>query len=239
MDEHSEDLALAKACLNREESAWERLGVLYRTALVSALIARGALRAEAEDLVSDLWLDLGGFGTARDPLLSRFAGTGPLRAWLHTVVLMRFIGQRRRKRPIVDLRGRDSFEELVDRTVGGEERGSGFPDLAEAVRGCLLRAWRRCPAELRLMLQLVHVEAISQREIAALWGWHESKVCRALDSAMRAIRKETLTEFAVFDPEAALDWRDLLDLGNHYESLFAPAPDGCSGNFRSSSCGIA
>ena len=143
---------------------------------------------------------------------------------------MRLIGLRRRKRHIVDLRGENDFENLMDSTPAG----GGFEcpqDLGEAMRASLLRAWRKCPAELRVMLQLVHSECITQREISKLWGWHESKICRALEAAMQQIRKDTLAEITTHDPEAVLGWRDFLELGNRYESLLhAPVPD--AGDFR-------
>jgi RNA polymerase sigma factor (sigma-70 family) len=223
MDPEHDDCSLVKACLRQDEEAWGRFEAMFRRPLVSMLVARGARHPEAEDLVSDLWLDLGGFGGPRPPLLARFAGTGSLKSWLSTVVLMRFIGQRRRKRVVVDLKETQAFDDLTERTAS-EGREPGAPDLGEAMRECLCRAWKNCPADLRLMLQLIHLESITQREIAFLWGWHESKVSRTLEAAMRRIRKDTLAHFAEFDPEAILGWKDFLDLGNHYESLFAHNP---------------
>lgn len=223
MNPEHDDCLLVEACLRQEEGAWGRFEALFRRPLVSMLVSRGALHAEAEDLVSDLWLDLGGFGGPRAPLLARFAGTGSLKSWLSTVMLMRFIGVRRRKRAIVDLRETGAFDDLAERTAS-EGRIPGTPDLGEAMRESLCRAWKKCPADLRLMLQLIHLESITQREIAVLWGWHESKVSRTLEAAMQRIRKETLANFAEFDPEAIVGWRDFLELGNHYESLFAANP---------------
>lgn len=218
MVSHVEDLSLAKACLDGEEEAWRKFEVSHRQPLVSLLMSRGARAAEAEDIVAVLWMDLGGFGSSREPLLKRFLGTGPLKSWLSTVAMMRLIAIRRRKRHVVDLHGENAFENLMDQTPA--DSSIGFPqDLSEAMRSSVVRAWKKCPAELRVMLQLVHAESITQREISRLWGWHESKICRALESAMRRIRKDTLNELATHDPEAVLQWRDFLELGNRYESV--------------------
>jgi RNA polymerase sigma factor (sigma-70 family) len=218
MAPHEEDLALANACLAGEELAWRRLEQTHRAPLVNLIIHRGANREEAEDIVAVLWMDLGGFGSSREPLLKRYLGTGPLKSWLSTVASMRLIAIRRRKRHVVDLHGENAFENLMDQTPA--DSPIGFPqDLSEAMRSSLVRAWKNCPAELRVMLQLVHAESITQREISRLWGWHESKICRALESAMRRIRKDTLNELTTHDPEAVLQWRDFLELGNRYESV--------------------
>ncbi len=189
------------------------------------LVNRGARHDEAEDIVAVLWMDLGGFGSSPEPLLNRFLGTGPLKCWLSTIATMRLISLRRRKRLFVDLRGENDFENLMDSTPA--DVGFECPtDLGEAMRASLIQAWRKCPAELRVMLQLVHSESITQREISKLWGWHESKISRALETAMRQIRKDTLADITAHDPEAVLNWRDFVELGNCYESLLhAAVPD--------------
>jgi DNA-directed RNA polymerase specialized sigma24 family protein len=222
MENHAEDLALAQACLAGEEGAWRRFEESHRNPLVSLLVNRGARREEAEDIVAVLWMDIGGFGSSREPLLKRFLGTGPLKCWLSSVATMRLIALRRRKRLVIDLRGENDFDNLMDSTpaAGGFECPQ---DLGEAMRASLLRAWRKCPAELRVMLQLVHSECITQREISKLWGWHESKICRTLEAAMQQIRKDTLAEISAHDPESVLNWRDFIELGNRYESLLHAA----------------
>ena len=219
MAPNEEDLALANACLAGEELAWRRLEQTHRAPLVNLIIHRGANREEAEDIVAVLWMDLGGFGSSREPLLKRYLGTGPLKSWLSTVASMRLIAIRRRKRHVVDLHGENAFENLMDTTPAAADCECS-QDLGQAMRASLLRAWRKCPAELRVMLQLVHSESITQREISKLWGWHESKICRALEAAMRQIRKDTLADITAHDPEAVLRWRDFVELGNRYESVF-------------------
>lgn len=237
MTSYPQDLETVQLCLNGSEQGWVRLQELYRPHLYALLVNRGASTVEAEDLLAEFWMDLGGYGKSNEPLLARFSGAGPLRCWLTTVLYNRFIGTKRRKRRAMEFHNsaaqEDFFNEIPSPDVSRES------DLAVAVRGCLMNAWGKCPAESRVMLQLVYLESITQREIAALWGWHESKVSRSLDSAMQGIRRETLREFAAFDPASSLGWEDLLALGNQYESLFASSPTHPSEAFRSTSCGIA
>lgn len=232
---NTDDLALAQACLAGEEAAWSHFEALYRPPIVSLLVARGAGFAEAEDLVAELLMDLGGFGKKPEPLLKNFLGTGPLKSWLSTIAKMRLIAARRRKRLFVDLAGPDGFGDLIEHTQASAEN-SILSDLQQAMRRSLLRAWRQCPAEMRVMLQLLHIEAITQREIARLWGWHESKVCRTLDAALRGIRKATMAEIKSVDPEAVLQWRDFVELGNLYESVLTAPTDEIDGVRLSPAC---
>lgn len=222
MNTFPEDMELAKECLSGMEEAWERIHSLYHSSLASLLISRGATPSEAEDLLAEFWMDLAGLGRSPEPLLERFQGTGTLKSWFGTVVMNRFIARRRRKRLMVDLGGVDAFTELLERTAYSSSR-EVESDLAEAMRESLLKAWRKCPPEFRVMLQLLHLEAITQREIAALWGWHESKVSRALESTLKGIRRDTLANFKALDPESGLRWRDFVELGNLYET-FRPSP---------------
>jgi DNA-directed RNA polymerase specialized sigma24 family protein len=78
----------------------------------------------------------------------------------------------------------------------------------------LIRAWRNCAPDFRVMLQLIHVERLKQRDVAKVWGWSESKVSRALDAAMSQIREDTLRGISDFDLGEVLVWQDFIDLGN-------------------------
>lgn len=234
MDPRSKDLALARNCLEQQEAAWEELSNLYRAPLASLLLGRGASSGEAEDLIAELWLDLGGFGRSREPLLARFSGTGSLKSWLSTVAIQRFCSLRRKKRLVVDLGREESFRQLLERTAAAPEGGQE-EEMAERMRTSLAAAWKKCPATPRVMLQLLHIESVTQREIARLWRWHESKVSRSLDAAARQIQKDTLREIAALDPDAILCWNDFVELGTHYDSLFS-APTNDAGGVRCSPC---
>lgn len=231
----SKNLELAKECLAGREEAWKKIHALYQTPLISLLISRGASPSEAEDLLAEFWMDLAGLGRSSEPLLKRFRGTGSLKSWFGTVVMNRFIARRRRKQPMVDLGGGDAFGDLLDRTADATPR-EVESDLAEAMRESLLKAWRKCPPEFRVMLQLLHLEAITQREIAAAWGWHESKVSRALESTLKGIRRDTLANVTAADPESGLRWRDFLEMGKLDETFRPPPSHESSAEFVSRPC---
>ena len=61
------------------------------------------------------------------------------------------------------------------------------------------------------MLKLVHLHQLNQREIARMWGWHESKVSRALEVA-REHRARHPVGIEAGDPWLELRWEDFLEL---------------------------
>ena len=62
------------------------------------------------------------------------------------------------------------------------------------------------------MLRLVYLHDLSQREVAAMWGYHEAKVSRSIASAMDSIRQRTLDEIHNVEPRLKLNWEDILEL---------------------------
>jgi hypothetical protein len=58
--------------------------------------------------------------------------------------------------------------------------------LLKLLRAAIRKAFSKRDSESVLMLKLVHLHQLTQREIARMWGWHESKVSRALESHARA-----------------------------------------------------
>ena len=71
------------------------------------------------------------------------------------------------------------------------------------------------------MLKLVHLHGLTGREIARMWGWHESKVSRTASHAEDQIRELTLAEIRRREPSLDLRWEDLVELcANCRGSLF-------------------
>jgi RNA polymerase sigma factor (sigma-70 family) len=212
MENHANDIALARECQAGAEGAWIRLQESYRTGLSSLLIGRGASLAEAEDLLSEMWMDLGGFESTARPLLESYEEKGTLKSWLGTVAVNRWITLRRRKSAAEKFIPGQLCEDSVDFRV------SPCTHLGEAMRQSLNWAWRNCPPESRVMLQLLHVEKVKQREIARVWGWSESKVSRGIESASCQIQKDTLREISK-EQGGYLCWRDFMVLWNRYQSV--------------------
>ncbi len=94
---HLEDLALAAACADGYEPAWEYFIATYRPylrAAAAAILRRQAASAEACELADSLFSDLYGLaaGKGSDRSLFRyFHGRSSLKTWLRAVLAQRHI----------------------------------------------------------------------------------------------------------------------------------------------------
>jgi len=117
---HLEDLALATACADGQEAAWEHFVNTYRAylrAAAAAILRCNSGSAEACDLADSLFSELyglaGGKGAERS-LFRYFHGRSSLKTWLRAVLAQRHIDSIRASR---------RFEELAeDETGDGPQR---------------------------------------------------------------------------------------------------------------------
>jgi DNA-directed RNA polymerase specialized sigma24 family protein len=130
-------------------------------------------------------------------------------AWLKTVVM----------NDLVDRRRRQSLEKSASDTLCGLDHGAPSRRRKQAadaplygiMRRALTRAFGACPAEAVVMLQLVHLYGLTQREVCVMWGYTESKVSRKLSAAMRQIAQETMRAIGDADEWLEIQWEDFLD----------------------------
>ena len=80
------------------------------------------------------------------------------------------------------------------------------------LRDAIKRAFAKQEPEAVLMLKLVHLHELTQREIARMWGWHESKVSRTLDVTRQSVARVILSELKRIDPWLELRWEDFVEL---------------------------
>src|SRR2546428_9795166 len=113
---HLEDLALAVACADGGEAAWEHFFASYRTYLRAAaavILHYPSASAEACDLADSLFSELyglaGGKGTERS-LFRYFHGRSSLKTWLRAILAQRHIDSIRAGRRFEEL----GEEEAVD-----------------------------------------------------------------------------------------------------------------------------
>ena len=209
---HEQDLNFAQSVLSVNSVAAAELRSRYHGRLVAVLCARGASATEAEDLVADLWSDCFAAPPNRQTLLSKYQGRCALESWLLTVATHRLIDLKRRQSFRVEVPASDrSSDDFFDRrpqpeSVPREE------SLLRLLRAAIRNAFSRRDSESVLMLKLVHLHQLTQREIARMWGWHESKVSRALEVARESIARDILVELKRTDPWLELRWEDFLDL---------------------------
>ncbi len=195
---HLEDLALAAACAEGCEAAWEHFFAVYRSylrAAAAAILRRNADSAEARELADSLFSELyglaGGKGSERS-LFRYFHGRSSLKTWLRAVLAQRHIDS---------IRAGRRFEELADDEAPGERRntvpGPQLP-LADPYRRHYLTLFSRAlretleglePGE-KERLRLYYAEEKSLAEIGRLLGEHESSTSRHLERARRDLRLE-------------------------------------------------
>jgi RNA polymerase sigma factor (sigma-70 family) len=209
---HEQDLNFAQSVLSANSAAAAELRSRYHGRLVGVLCARGASATEAEDLVADIWSDCFSAAPDRPTLLGKYQGRCALESWLLTVATHRLIDLKRRQTFRVEVASADrSADDFFERrpqpeSVPREEA------LLKLLRAAIRNAFARRDSESVFMLKLVHLHQLTQREVARMWGWHESKVSRALEVARESIARDILLELKRADPWLELRWEDFLEL---------------------------
>jgi RNA polymerase sigma-70 factor len=204
---HLEDLALACACSEGIESAWEFFIAHFRQDLRGA--SRAILRASgsgndsrAEELADSLYAELYGIRSTSDgrrkSLFEYFHGRSKLSTWLRAVLAQRH----------VDLLRTDQRTTSLDSKPGGEEDGAPLelagrtdaapadPDRAKYIARldhALVVAFARLAPRERMLLACYYVDQFTLAEIGRTLGEHESTVSRQLERTRRVLR-ETVTD---------------------------------------------
>jgi RNA polymerase sigma factor (sigma-70 family) len=194
---HLEDLALATACADGSEAAWEHFFSTYRACLrtaAAAILRCSAGSAEACDLADSIFSDLyglgGGKGTERS-LFRYFHGRSSLKTWLRAVLAQRHIDSIRAGRRFEEL-GED---ETIDPGTRTPQRTPIQPldphrerYLASFTRA-LQTALDRLNSPEKERLRLYYAEEKTLAEIGRMLGEHESNVSRHLDRVRRGLRQ--------------------------------------------------
>lgn len=185
---HLEDLALACACANGHEGAWEHFvrehrPVLYRAA--DAIDPTGGSRELADSLYGELFGLVERDGERRS-LFEYFHGRSSLSTWLRAVLAQRHVDRVRSTR---------RFEPLPDEEstlpVRSEERPqSRISEYIQLMRRAVTAAVSRLPAKDRLRVGYYYAENLSLAQIGRALGEHEATVSRNLAKARREIRTD-------------------------------------------------
>ncbi|MCI0747652.1 MAG: RNA polymerase sigma factor [Verrucomicrobia subdivision 3 bacterium] len=198
-----------------QEGDPEALGWLrtrFNPVLMNILVARGATAIEAEELLADMWGDCVPGSEDRPSLLDKFSNQCPLQNWLATVATRRWIDLKRRQNRRREAAPSGSEDTDVFARMESPPAMPTEHHLITLLRDSLRAAFDHCPAGDMLMLRLVYLHGISQREVGRMWGWHESKISRRLSEAMKNIETHTLRCLQEKDPWLKLAWQDFLDL---------------------------
>lgn len=204
---HLEDLALARACIEGVDTAWEFFVAQFRQGVRGA--SRAILRASgsgndarADELADSLYAELYGIRTTSDErrksLFEYFHGRSKLSTWLRTVLSQRYVDLVRADRGLISLDSATGAES--DAPLAEFAQPSSCdpvdPDRTK-YHACIDMAVSAAFAALaprdRMLLAFYYVDQLTLAEIGRTLGEHESTVSRQLDRTRRVLR-ETVTE---------------------------------------------
>jgi RNA polymerase sigma-70 factor, ECF subfamily len=193
---HLGDLALASACAEGNNSAWEYFVSTYRTYLrtaASAILRCNSGAPEACELADSLFAELYGLADGKHggrSLFRYFHGRSTLKTWLRAVMAQRHIDA---------IRAGRRFEELGDDDGAGAKHPVQTGPLtqpADPNRNRYVKVFREAldaalwelSSQDRERLRLYYAEATTLAEIGRVLGEHESSVSRNLDRIRRELR---------------------------------------------------
>jgi RNA polymerase sigma-70 factor (ECF subfamily) len=195
---HVEDLALAGACAEGCEAAWEHFVATYRNYLrtaAAAILRCSAASAEACELADSLFSELYGLSDRKDTtrsLFRYFHGRSSLKTWLRAVLAQRHIDAIRAGRRFEELPEDDS-RDVAQRATLGREIPQSDPHRDRYVslftRALQVALDRLEPRE-KERLRLYYAEEKTLAEIGRQFGEHESSVSRRLERIRRDLRND-------------------------------------------------
>jgi len=197
---HLEDLALACACSEGIEGAWEFFVAHFRQGLRGAaraiLHAAGSSdQARAEELADSLYADLYGLssprGERRKSLFEYFHGRSKLSTWLRAVLAQRHIDLLRTGRKMVSLEGENKHArrlpaQTTDPAPSDPDRERYVALLDQALSTALAAL---APRE-RMLLACSYVDQMTLAEIGRITGEHESTISRQLNRLRRSLGEQ-------------------------------------------------
>lgn len=197
---HLEDLALACACSEGVEKAWEFFIANFREDLRRAASAmlRGsgqAADARADELADSLYAELYGVRSSADgrrkSLFEYFHGRSKLSTWLRAVLAQKQVDLIRASGKTVSL-DTATGDEAPREFAGRVETASADPDRGKYL-GRVDRALSAALAGLtpreRMILACYYVDQLTLAEIGKMLREHESTISRQLERTRRALRE--------------------------------------------------
>jgi RNA polymerase sigma-70 factor, ECF subfamily len=200
---HVEDLALACACSDGVEPAWDYFIEQYQQGMYAAARAimrrwlAGAREEQARDLADSLYADLYGLEqreAGRRCLFDYFHGRSKLATWLHAVLAQRQVDALRASQRTAPLEEEQARADARGLRPGSD--ASGVPLDPERGRYVVLlqRALLEALAALRprdrLRLAYYYTQELTLAKIGRILGEHEATVSRNLDRTRRELREQ-------------------------------------------------
>jgi RNA polymerase sigma-70 factor len=186
---HLDDLALACACGEGDDAAWEHFVLEYRPTLYRAADAidpSGGARELADSLYADLY-GLKEQGGARQTLFRYFHGRSSLATWLRSVLSQRHVDRIRAGKRTEPLPDEESPQALAAPSTPPDADRSR---LAVRLHAALIAAVAALDARDRLRLGCYYAQDMTLAAIGRMLGEHEATVSRQLGRVRRAIRQD-------------------------------------------------
>jgi RNA polymerase sigma factor (sigma-70 family) len=210
------DVDLVQQCIEGSEEAVGQLKRSLTPFLSKVLSSYGASNDEIDEILAKLWGDC---LVGPRPLFHVFNGRSALKSWLTAICVNRWISLKRREAQ--HTRAVYSLTIEAERPSAPGRSATSHPDssIIEILGPALREAFAACDVEELVLLQLVHMHGVTQREIASLWKWHESRVSRHIKRAEEKIAELTLRAVKETDPYLELGWQDFVELCRCVEVL--------------------
>jgi RNA polymerase sigma-70 factor (ECF subfamily) len=192
---HLEDLALACACAEGVDVAWEHFVFTYRPLLyraADALDASGRAREAADSLYAELY-GLAEREGQRHSHFRYFHGRSSLATWLRAVLSQRYVDLLRGRARLAPLPADDGSDAPVAKT---SSRPATFLRYVDLLRRVITGTVAALPARDRLRLRCYYAENLTLAQIGALLREHEATVSRNLSRTRRTIRQQVETELS-------------------------------------------
>ena len=197
---HLEDLALATACAQGCESAWEHFFATYRQYLYSAAAAitrRPPRDPYACEFADSLYATLYGRETkpGRASLFHHFHGRSKLSTWLRAVLAQRYIDVLRQEKRLEGLEDPDGFEKVplprhkTDWEPNDPRRARYLYLLAAALKQGIASLH---PLD-RTRLISYYLKDLTLAEIGKTMNEHEATVSRKLERVRLELKQKVIT----------------------------------------------
>lgn len=197
---HLEDLALATACVQGKEEAWDYFYRKFRTymrAAAAAILKRNAESAEAIELGDSLMADLYGWDESkqgRGSLLRYFHGRSKLSTWLRAVLVQRQVDAIRlgRKWESIDEPEREGHakQELPSHSGPLTTPDPDRERYLQLLSGALTKAIRSLESQDQLRLTEYYLRDQTLASIGRAMGEHEATASRKLERLRKDLRKK-------------------------------------------------
>ena len=184
-----DDLALACACADGHDAAWEHFVREYRPVLYRAAAAIDP-SGGARDLADALYAELFGLTQrdgARRSHFEYFHGRSSLATWLRAVLAQRGVDRARAARRLAPL---PDEEPAATATSAAPPRSADHGRFVALIRAALAAAVGRLAPRDRLRLACYYAQELTLAQIGRALGEHEATVSRQIAKARKTVRQD-------------------------------------------------